>query len=166
MFCACKQQNFYTWFIRVKCNSLRLSSLKKYQNLMSWLCICAKKFFCMLFVILLFFVNFFFQNKPYFSQILSGTWSECQIVWIQITTDVLLVLIWVQTICKVASSQEKCHVYCCCFFFRIFFLHPHLQPCLWHWEVKAHARLCICTDSPESLHGHIYNHATTKLAQK
>ena len=29
-----------------------------------------------------------------------GTPSECQTVWIQIKTDILLVFIWVQTVCK------------------------------------------------------------------
>ena len=44
-----------------------------------------------------------------------GTLSECQTVWIQIRTDILLVLIWVQTVCKgyqqttwkVAASKER-----------------------------------------------------------
>ena len=34
------------------------------------------------------------------SDILSGTLSECQTLWIQIRTDILSVLIWVQTVCK------------------------------------------------------------------
>ena len=45
---------------------------------------------------------------------LSGTLSECQTVWIPIRTDVLSVLIWVQTVCKgyqqttkVAASNER-----------------------------------------------------------
>ena len=41
---------------------------------------------------------------------ISGTLSECQTVWIQIRTDVLSVLIWVQTVykqmTKVAASKE------------------------------------------------------------
>ena len=41
----------------------------------------------------------FFQNSL-FQKILSGTLSECQMVWIQIRMDVLPVLIWVQTVCK------------------------------------------------------------------
>ena len=55
----------------------------------------------------------FFQNQL-FQKILSGTLSECQTVWIQIRTDILLVLIWVQTVCKcnqqttkVAASMER-----------------------------------------------------------
>ena len=36
-------------------------------------------------------------------EILSGTLSECQTVWIQIRTDILSVLIWVQTVAKVIS---------------------------------------------------------------
>ena len=55
----------------------------------------------------------FFQN--HFSQkILSGTPSECQMVWTQIRTDILSVLIWVQTVCsgyqqmtKVAASRDR-----------------------------------------------------------
>ena len=45
---------------------------------------------------------------------LSGTLSECQMVWIQIRTNTLLVLIWPQTVCKgyqqttkVAASKER-----------------------------------------------------------
>ena len=41
----------------------------------------------------------FFQNQL-FQKILSGTLSECQTVWIQIRTDIVSVLIWVQTVCK------------------------------------------------------------------
>ena len=44
----------------------------------------------------------------------SGTLSKCQMVWIQIRTNILLVLIWVQTVCKgyqqmtkVATSKER-----------------------------------------------------------
>ena len=54
-----------------------------------------------------FFQNYLFQN------ILSETLSECQTVWIQIRTD-LSVLIWFQTVCKgyqfdtkIAASQER-----------------------------------------------------------
>ena len=42
---------------------------------------------------------FFFQNQL-FQSILSGTLSECQMVWIQIRTIALSVLIWVQTVFK------------------------------------------------------------------
>ena len=41
----------------------------------------------------------FFQNQLV-RKILSGIPSECQIVWIQIRPDILLGLIWVQSICK------------------------------------------------------------------
>ena len=48
----------------------------------------------------------FFQN--YLSQkILSGTLSECQIVWIQSRMDLLSVLIWVQTVCKGYQHYDK-----------------------------------------------------------
>ena len=55
----------------------------------------------------------FFQNQL-FQKILSGALIECQTVWIQIRTDILSVLIWVQTVCKgyqqmtkVATSKER-----------------------------------------------------------
>ena len=48
---------------------------------------------------------------------LSGIPSECQTVWIQISPDILLGLIWVQTVCKgyqqmtkVATSGERVRV--------------------------------------------------------
>ena len=50
----------------------------------------------------------------FLKKILSGTLSECQMIWIQIKTDILLLLIWVQTVCKgyqqttkVAASEES-----------------------------------------------------------
>ena len=53
-----------------------------------------------------------------FQKILSGTVSECQIVWIHIRTDILLVLIWVQTDCKgyqqttkIAASKERVNLF-------------------------------------------------------
>ena len=47
-----------------------------------------------------------FQNQ--FSQkILSGTLPECQMVWIQIRTDRMLVLIWVQTACIGYQQRMK-----------------------------------------------------------
>ena len=55
----------------------------------------------------------FFQNKL-FQIKLSGTASECQMVWNLIRTDILSVLIWTQTVCKgyqqmikVATSKES-----------------------------------------------------------
>ena len=36
-----------------------------------------------------------------------GPPSECQTVWIQIKTDILLVLIWVQTVCKRLLADDK-----------------------------------------------------------
>ena len=49
-----------------------------------------------------------FQNsKLTFNKILSGTLSECQRVWIQIRTDILSVLIWVQLFVNVRSGQQK-----------------------------------------------------------
>ena len=40
-----------------------------------------------------------FQNQV-FLKILSGIPSECQTIGIQIRTDILLVVIWIQTVCK------------------------------------------------------------------
>ena len=41
----------------------------------------------------------FFQNQL-FRKIILGIPPECQIIWIQIRPDILLGLIWVQTVCK------------------------------------------------------------------
>ena len=49
----------------------------------------------------------FFQNQL-FQNILSGTLSECQAVWIQIRTDTLSVLIWVQIVCKSYQQMTSC----------------------------------------------------------
>ena len=38
-------------------------------------------------------------SKLTFQRIISGILSECQTVWIQIKTDVMSVLNWVQTVC-------------------------------------------------------------------
>ena len=38
--------------------------------------------------------------KQLFSKILSGIQSECQTDWIQIRTDILSGLIWVQSVCE------------------------------------------------------------------
>ena len=52
--------------------------------------------------------------KTIYKKNLSGTLSECQKVWIQIRADILLVLIWVQTVykgyqqtTKVSASKER-----------------------------------------------------------
>ena len=59
------------------------------------------------------FLIFFFLNQL-FQKFLTGTLSECQTVWIQIRTDLLSDLIWVQTVCKgyqqtikVAARKER-----------------------------------------------------------
>ena len=36
-----------------------------------------------------------------------GTLSECRTIWIQIRTDTLSVLIWVQTVCKVYQQMAE-----------------------------------------------------------
>ena len=38
---------------------------------------------------------------------LSGTLSECHTFWTQISTDILSVLIWVQTVCKGYQQTTK-----------------------------------------------------------
>ena len=48
----------------------------------------------------------FFQNYL-FRKILSGIQSECQMVWIQIRTDIWSVLIWIQTVCKGCQQTTK-----------------------------------------------------------
>ena len=47
-----------------------------------------------------FVVCFFFFQKQHFGKIISGIPSEYQSDWIQIRTDVLSGLIWVQSVCK------------------------------------------------------------------
>ena len=58
-------------------------------------------------------IKFTFFNHLFSKLTFSKTLSECQTVWIQIRTDVLLVLSWVQPVCKgyqqttkVATSKE------------------------------------------------------------
>ena len=48
----------------------------------------------------------FFQNLL-FQKILSGTLWEYQTIWIQIRADILLVLIWVKTVCKGYQQMTK-----------------------------------------------------------
>ena len=43
----------------------------------------------------------------FFKKFFSGTLSECQTVWIQIRTDIMSVLIWVQLFAKIISRQQK-----------------------------------------------------------
>ena len=49
--------------------------------------------------------DFFHDN--FFSKILCGILSERLTVWIQIRTDILLVLIWVQTVFKANQQMTK-----------------------------------------------------------
>ena len=60
-----------------------------------YLCICMLgNCLCFFFRLLTFFkIKFLKINHP-------GPPSECQTVWIQIKTNILLVFIWVQTVCK------------------------------------------------------------------
>ena len=56
---------------------------------------------CFYFRLLTFFkIKFLKINHP-------GPPSECQTVWIQIKTDILLVFIWVQTVCKRLLADDK-----------------------------------------------------------
>ena len=49
----------------------------------------------------------YFFKIFFFKIILSGILSECQTVLIQTRTDTLLVLIWIQTVCKGCISTQK-----------------------------------------------------------
>ena len=48
----------------------------------------------------------FFQNSI-FQKVLSGTLSVCQTVLIQIRTNILSVLIWIKSDCKVYQQRTK-----------------------------------------------------------
>ena len=57
---------------------------------------------------------YLFSSADFFSKISfflkknhPGPPSECQTVWIQIKTDVLLVFIWVQTVCNRLLADDK-----------------------------------------------------------
>ena len=50
-----------------------------------------------------YFSCFFLSSMTFFKIAL----TKCQAVWIQIRTDVMLVLIWVQTVAKVISRRQK-----------------------------------------------------------
>ena len=58
------------------------------------------------FVYLLLSVDFF-SHFFFFQKVLSGRLSEFQMVWIQISTDVLSVLIWVGTVYKGCQQTTK-----------------------------------------------------------
>ena len=60
----------------------------------------------------------FFQNLS-FQKILSRTLSECQMVRIQIRTDILLVSIWFQTICKGCQLTASLFLLSADYFFKI-----------------------------------------------
>ena len=52
----------------------------------------------------------------------TGPPSECHTVWIQIKTDILLVFIWVQNVCKRLLANDK----------------------IIHWHAKSYNRFCFC----------------------
>ena len=58
-------------------------------------------------MLLTFLSDFFFKNSFFKKQYLSRKISECQTAWNQIRTDVLSVLIWVQTVCKGYQQTTK-----------------------------------------------------------
>ena len=49
----------------------------------------------------------FLQNKVFLKINHPGPPSECQTVWLQIKTDILLVFIWVQNVCKRLLANDK-----------------------------------------------------------
>ena len=49
----------------------------------------------------------FLQNYLFFQKILPETQSECQTVWIQIRSDKMSVMIFVQTVCKGYQQMTK-----------------------------------------------------------
>ena len=49
----------------------------------------------------------FLQNEVFLKINHLGPSSECQTVWIQIKTDILLAFIWVQTVCKRLLADDK-----------------------------------------------------------
>ena len=48
-----------------------------------------------------------FSKSTFSKNIFQEHYSECQTVWIQIRTEVLLVMIWVQTVCKGYEQMIK-----------------------------------------------------------
>ena len=92
-FLDCCDVDLVDIFILIHCLSLRLSThhLKKKKILACWVIFHAKSF-C-------FVVCWLFQ-KSTFPKNLSRTLSGWQRIWIKIRTDVMSVLIWVQTVCK------------------------------------------------------------------
>ena len=51
--------------------------------------------------------NDFLQNYFFYKKKHPGPLSECQTVWIQIKTDIMLVFSWVQTVCKRLLADDK-----------------------------------------------------------
>ena len=84
-------------YIKVKCYHYMAFA---WSDQTSTLCILGK-FLCFCYRLLK------FGKKITFSNILSGTLSGCQTVWIQIRTDILSLLAWVETVCKGYQSTTK-----------------------------------------------------------
>ena len=77
-------------------NYMFISIFVSYGKHINWLFAC-----CVIFMLL-------FSHAAFYSKINSfKTLSECQMVWIQIRTDILFILIWFQTICKGYQQTTK-----------------------------------------------------------
>ena len=78
-----------------------------------------------------------FQN--YLLKMLSGTLSECQTVWIQIRTDLLSVLIWVQTVCKGyrQTALDSTSTLSAVLLFFLFFFISQPKHALWDLKKKC-----------------------------
>ena len=63
---------------------------------------CSCFYFCLLTFFKIKFLQINHQGPP----------LECQTVWIKIKTDILLLFIWVQTVCKMAIGRRLSKYYC------------------------------------------------------
>ena len=108
--------------------SRKYGFFNKEQNLLHWLTCCGYSvqashqstftephnnwkislfFFACWVIFLAFVVVWRLFRIIFFQKILSRTLSECQMIWIKIRTDILLVLIWAQTVCKDYQQTPK-----------------------------------------------------------
>ena len=106
----CGHVIFWELYISVVSIAKLLPEINTRNTLLLPLCILGN-FSCFCCRLLTFFQNYLFQKK------FSGTPLECQTVWIQIRTDVVSVLIWIQTVCKdykqtakVAACKERVNI--------------------------------------------------------
>ena len=103
--------NFYKKFFQEHCESVKKFRSRLGPNCLQRLSADDKSLLAFIVVCRLFH-NYIFQK------ILSGTLSECRTVWIQIRTDIMSVLNWIQTVHKVyqqitnfATSKERVKLY-------------------------------------------------------